>query len=636
MADRYDGAEGIVKRWRDADRALVEPRRHYWLNEAFFDGQQWVSWDESSNSVKALSELGHHARRSRVVFNEIQPRVRGLMGRMLADPLTFEVSPTRADDFTRRTAAMNQSILDHAHDRQQWEAKRRENLFNKFLGGVSAVAVDWDPRAGTPLMVNQNSGVITGGDVQLTALSIPEFTVEPGVRNWREARWWMSDTVAPPELVQDQFGLDDPPKADARAATTPTARRLTYRTHGSVAEDLTHVYRYYERPNQATPDGKVCVVVNDDLIFEGPWPFPFNDLNLHVFIQDGVAHRWWGETMVSQARPIQVYYNHLKSATLENSKYFAGIKLALPQGSMGQEQELTDEPEILEYAAEFGQPSYLAPPEAGRHLQNETRDCLRHLDEVLHTHAVARGESLGERASGLMVSILAEKDDTPLSMSARDEAIGWGNVARMVLELYKANVHDPREAMVREGPQQLPQSVKWTGRDIGDQTDVQVSLQSTLPKSRAAMIAQLETLVQLNPALAQNLTLDDMAKFADMPTRSVFDSFGDRDAKLAQEENHLLFRGEPVIPNDYDDHAAHIAEHNDFRKESRFRDASPEVQQLVEMHVQAHQRLAEEELVQQRQVAERAADLAMAPQANEPPGSMVPRPSRESQATEER
>ena len=97
-----------------------------------------------------------------------------------------------------------------------------------------------------------------------------------------------------------------------------------------------------------------------------------------------------------------------------------------------------------------------------------------------------------------------------------------------------------------------------------------------------------------------------------------------KDAAKAKLEHWLLAQGEPVLPENFDDHAKHIAEHNSFRKSKAYMFAKPEIRQLVDHHVMAHMQMAAEELANQHALEAQAPGLSAAPQDNAPPGSMVP------------
>jgi hypothetical protein len=58
-----------------------------------------------------------------------------------------------------------------------------------------------------------------------------------------------------------------------------------------------------------------------------------------------------------------------------------------------------------------------------------------------------------------------------------------------------------------------------------------------------------------------------------------------------QRENTKLAAGQPIEPNPWDNHAAHIALHNRFRKGQQFEMLPEEIRELFAQHVQMHEQM---------------------------------------------
>jgi hypothetical protein len=59
-------------------------------------------------------------------------------------------------------------------------------------------------------------------------------------------------------------------------------------------------------------------------------------------------------------------------------------------------------------------------------------------------------------------------------------------------------------------------------------------------------------------------------------------------ARQAQRENVKMSQGEQVTVNTWDDHIAHVEEHDNYRKRQAYEQLPPELQQIFETHVQHH------------------------------------------------
>jgi hypothetical protein len=105
----------------------------------------------------------------------------------------------------------------------------------------------------------------------------------------------------------------------------------------------------------------------------------------------------------------------------------------------------------------------------------------------------------------------------------------------------------------------------FLGADLGQTMDVHVSMESALPKSKAARMNILMQLLQI-PGMFTNPR--DFLKQLDMPGISPLLAAMSIDNKQAERENSKMLQGDylGVRVNEWDNHTVHIQEHNDFRK----------------------------------------------------------------------
>lgn len=625
MPEEHPGVKLVKERWDKADSALMEQRRNFWLNLAFYQGRQWLFWDSTRRLPIDLTPDRNDNERLRVTINHLKPRLNGLLGRMSQRTLQFEVPPSDVDDSSIEGARTSKRILEHVHREQGWEAIRLENLMNTMLGGTAAVAIDWDPQAGERLWTGEHGELVGEGDVSLVPLSIAEFTLEPFVRRPEDANWWLTALAMPPELAQDRYHLDKKPKPDANSDFRAVQRRYASDRPTSDS-DLCVVYTMYERPNRNCPQGRHLVVAGGEAVIDDPWPFKTNRLNIEVFWQSKIPGTWTGETFFTDARKVQVIYNHAQSCIAEHLKLAGNARLFVPQGSIQDLDMLTDEPgEIVEFTnqGDGAMPQWLTPPALQRWTTEYPDRLEAMLDEIMHTHAVARGQAPGDRNSGLALSILAEKDDTPLGVMAHGQALGWGAIASNVLRQYAERANEVRRAKVEVGDS-VPQDFEWNGAMLANQTTVKVPLENTMPTSRAATIAQMVQVAGSFPQLVASLPAKAIVKLTGIEGIDDLGKIVDPDVAKAQHENAQLTAGLVPFPEVFHDHGKHIAEHNELRNSKVFESFDLEQRQAVDAHIKVHERLAAEEATAQAAVNAAVPGLAALPQAHNPIGSAVP------------
>ena len=606
---RQSPAAEIRERFEEAKRAQSWEARQYAIVRSYLGGDQWLYHSGSSDSIEIIPQSPS---RVRVTDNRIASNTRVIYAKLLRRPLQFDVLPKSSDDAVMRAARLSQSVIADLARRQRWEQSvRRPALSAMWESGTAVVSVDWDAQAGVPLGVGER-GPIGTGDVRVTVSTVGEAFCEPGTIDIESAWWWIRSQALPADTVQRLYGLSEKPKADVSADYTPSARRAVGR---DKSVPLTLVLTYYERPSKSNRDGKVCVVVGDEVVSEDPWPFPFKDhLNCVAMRETFVAHRWTGDSTAYQAVSLQNAINHNISALVEHAKKAGNARILVPDLALDLIDELTDEAgEILPYNSTGGKPEWMGPAQLSNWLVELGERLDRRLDNIMGVHDVSRGAAPANIESGVGLSILAENDDTPIGFIAKEMADGFGRVASMCAQLYEANVGESRDAQVRDDDG-VTDAIRWKGGDLMGQTEVVVPLEAVVPRSREAARARAMELVKFGFIK----TIDEFELVAEI---APFDRAGSRllpAVDKARRENHLLASGAPLLPADFDDHRAHITEHNRFRMSRTYELLGDEIRAIVDDHVQAHETMAAEDagelLMQQAQ----SPALAAAPAANAP------------------
>ena len=119
--------------------------------------------------------------------------------------------------------------------------------------------------------------------------------------------------------------------------------------------------------------------------------------------------------------------------------------------------------------------------------------------------------------------------------------------------------------------------------DLKGNTDYRVEVGSATPISRSAKQAQITELMKggfipVEKGL-QYLELGDTAKlYEEMQI----------DVRQAERENLKMSKGVPTPINTFDDHMAHVQEHDNYRKREEYENAPDEIKRLLGNHVLQH------------------------------------------------
>lgn len=626
-------AAQVKEKWQRCIDDMLDLRRNYSVNREYFMGNQWIRWENRESTVSILEFDGTGDADSRMTVNKVKPRTLSLLARLTNTPLAFEPRPHGVDQEAQRRSNMERQILDVESHRSDWEQVRTDLILDCLLGAVAAVAVepDWDyeAEAVTDIYTGAEIHVPTRPAVRLTSLSALEFGLEPGTRKQRDARYWIRSTTLTPEQAQERYDLDAPPSPDADAASSSVLHRsLTAERKGvgiRSAANACQVLVYYERPSSRGP-GVVMHVIGDKVVQQSDWPFPFKDrLNLWAFTQTPVGSTWKGETIMNDARQLQRAYNKAFTSINRHIGKADNARMIMPIGAViDEDTELTGEVgEIIRVDPTVGgAPSWMQAPQIPRWIREHLEKLEMEFDDLFSTHAVSRGQAPGDRNSGLALSILAEKDETPLGPMAKNQQRGWQAIAEMVLatmrhlmsgvdaKLTEAGLEPMRVTDVHMREDETAEEVSWTAADLPERPVVHVPLESVTPRSQAAVTDAMMKLAQAFPEMFQSMSPAQLAAVLRTPDQTAFATIKDPQLALATWENSRMGVGvgdEEVLVDSWHDHGVHIDKHNEFRASHAYRMAGPEVQDYVDAHIEAHKRLqqdmAMEAAMQQQQMA---------------------------------
>lgn len=622
-------AAKIRKLYDDGTRAIRAEQLNYEQNSAFVQGNQWVyvNWQR-----RQIAELPRTNDRARVTIPRMRPMSRNIIAKVVQRPLKFEVPPNAADDAHIRGARIAEQVLLDVTRQHDWELLREQLAWVVWKGGTGILCLDWDAAKGKDLGIDPVTGKpIATGDIKSTCLSITECATEPGTRDIRRANWWVKAQALPPQEVKRMYGLKVDPEKDASAVLSPLQAKVinTNNRGGQTAPlNLSLVLTYYERPNSKNKKGTVAVVVGKEIV-DGPhpWPFPFTDrLNIACARETVVETRWTGDTILSDAVPVQTALNASWSSIVEHVKLAGNARLMGEESSGDLFENYTDEAgEIQLYRDK--PPAYLSPPQMPQWWIEMPDKLGAQLDDILGVHDISRGEAPPNIQSGQGLAVLLEQDETPTGHLTKIVADAFTDFASMVLKVYEANVNEQREALTGT-PGHANQTTTWDGESFCGQTEARVPYDAVAPLNEAAKFARALSMIQVGMIS----TPSQFAAYVDTGNSKSFIEDINWHIAKARRENHAMSIGETMVPAAFDNHSIHIEEHNRFRSTADYERLDDHDRNIVDLHVQAHSTLAAEEMGQQALKAQFAPALGAAAQASQPPGSEMPGPPGQSQA----
>ena len=588
-------AKTVREAWDRGMKATRQERQTASLNQCFILNQHWNYWNKSSGR---LEEMPRNPDRVRATIAKIGPDSGRILAKLTSRPLAWEVAPQSADDSAIQASRIAEAGLAETARSQGWEEMRYEHAEVTWTAGVGAIAVEWDDSVGTTIGITEDGREVKTGDVKLTVVALHEIACEPGTRDIRTARWWVRGVAMPPETAKEEFGLDKKPPADARMADSVWRSQDSDR---SAEVPMTMVFTYFERPTNGSP-GRVATIVGDEVVKEGPWPFPWTDkLNIGVCKVKPIHGKWFGHTPVTDAVPVQAAFNASWSSIIEHMKQAGNARLWVPYGTVEDIEDLSD---LAGEAALYNpingmRPMYESPPSMPDWWIRQPDMLGAQMDNILGQKEVSRGGAPAGVESGLALSILSENDDTMIGRFGRNMADMWGEVASMVLKLYEQNVRETRNAMVKMPNARIPEVVQWNGEKLQGHTTAYVPTDAVQPRNRSAQQAYAFQLYDRGIIK----TPQELAKVADLPDSDDLLNGIDPDTARASRENASLSSGQARTVDVIDDHQNHIFLHRNFMRSERYEQLPQQIQELIRKHVAAHEMYAAQQASQQAYAA---------------------------------
>lgn len=628
-------AAEVIQRWSQASGSIQAELQEYWLNYFFIAGFQWLWVNQTNQRVEELARKEEDS--VRLTFNRMRSGSRTIIGKLTQRDLTFEVPPTDADDAHLRGARIGESLLENIRIGHCWEQKREIAAWAAWKAGTAAICVEWDKDAGDVAAAPEETGgqVAHEGDTLETVLNLSEFVVESGTRDGETARWWIKCLLLPPLEVQNQYNLSYVPAADGNIVMSPFQVKAMEKDK-SIDTPLTRVLTMYERPNKQCLEGRVMVVVGNQIAWEGKWEFPWKGhLNLAIIKETPVETRWTGDTVLTDARGVQSAYNLSWSIIHEHMKKAGNARLVMPQSAVDLMDEMSDLPAEIIVVPDGATTAvhWEGAPQQPQWWVDGPVKLAEEMDDIMGIHQVSRGDAPTNIESGYGLSILAEHDATPIMRMSKEQAMAWSKVASMVLKLYEKMVKDngAKRKTVAQVPGQPMTAITWSGEDFKGQTTAVIPYDEIMPRSRAAQMQFADKMME------QGLIKDPAtyARVADLPNARSFINAVSPDIAKARRENAMFSLGRFSVPKDFDDHMAHVQEHNSWRKSLDYELATPELQEHCGQHIQAHVTMAAEAAGRQTagqaigghalgQAPTVAGAPPMAPELMLPPGAPAP------------
>ncbi len=588
----------------------------WFLNLAFFTGQQWLYWNNGRLDRPHLAKW-----RETIVDNRILPIVTARTARKVKNRPNFIATPFTGKESDVDAARITEKIMESdwvylALQQKLFQAEMFADIvaagfwkvyWDSAKGDSAEFVVDENGEVmrqgnGAPVRADTFPGglpdglstkVIATGDACVEVVSPFSFYPQPLATAMSELERAFERKVRSPDYLQQRYDVELEPDAEV---ASPVESRLFPSLGGGGGEYKgVEVFEFWARPGSEFPNGKRVVWAKDQLLAEDD--NPYDSMPYVMFSGVKVPNRFWPTAITTQLRGPQVALNKIHSQIQENANRIGNPALMKSRQANVHYTGLPGEEILYDSTVTDAVPQYLKPPEVPVYVREQVQRITESLTEISGLHEVSNATVPTGVTAASAINLLQEADDTRLGPEIQDMEASLGEAGTKLARL-RAKFNTDERLIRIAGEDGIWDIFAFRGAMMGDEPTVECQAGSAMPRSKAAkQAAMLEVLQTMFQYGLQPDPRDLRRFFKDYEVGALDRLFGTLSTteQQIQRENRQMGMGEAVEINPYDEDSEHIDGHEEFQRTARFQQLDPKARELVQMHVDAHR----EKMVQQ-------------------------------------
>lgn len=682
--DKADpGERSILAYVQECYEKAAEERRPFeriwWVNLAFFSGDQWVMWNRVSNRLETPRAGDVMLPRKPVIWNYFKPIVLARHSKETRTTPYAEVQPATNEDSDAKAAKVGTKILEYMRNNLALEEKWDLAWRWAELTGTVFWKVIWNPnKGGKHILFDPISGEplseYTLGDVDLAVRGPFSIYPDPTGTDYygdegTPIAWLIEEYAEDIDVIYEKYGVrveaEDVSEIKSNTQTTQLASAWQGQAKSEKLDHHAAVREMWVRPCANYPRGRLIICTSTKLLkvwtdedgmealpywtpaldwqpqFEGeecPYEKRVYDLPYEVMVPFKKPGQFWGVTIAEDLVNPQRQLNITMSQILQESE--GTSKIMAPKGLVDWSRVNTrDGLQVIEYDPTTTinpnlKPEFLNRPGVSVSHYRNIELFVQHMYQISGVHEISHGQAPPGVTSGRGLMFLAEQDDSKYGPPVRRGMKCYERVCSQILRRVRQGYKEPRVLRIIGKDGSVDIVPDFMGADLTS-TDARVVIGEGLPQSKYFRAEWIERLVQIGA-----LKPAENEKDRDMVLR-VVELGGENEiqdqvtaAKYKQaSENRRMAKGYPVEPKYWEDHPVHLDELNRFRNSLEYDEAvawNPLVADLFEAHYHGHKALmaqvASESAVDQvmPQVTAEIAAQQMVQQSMPPPMPPLP------------
>lgn len=602
-------AEEITQEYlaRREERRSVE--NGWTLNINFFSGNQYCDVSPFGDVVEEDKRFYWQSRR---VFNHIAPTVDCRIAKLEKMKPDLRVRAFSDEDGDVKAAKLATGVLQYVQERiNLQDALSKAMVWSETCGSVF-YKVLWDEKGGRQVAVDENGAPVYEGEVHVSV--VPPYEVFPDrldAEDFDGVFSFIHAQAVSVEYVRERFGaiMSGAPIYGFSGYSQPTAGKLPLQQSGVNSATLKNgviLLERYERPSGEYPDGRLEIVAEGKLLYEGPLPYKNGERGERVFPfvkQDclRLPGAFFASSVIDRLIPVQRAYNAVRNRKHEFLNRLSMGVLTVEDGSVDTD-ELTEEGllpgKVLVYRQGGKAPEMLDCGSVPSEFKDEEEWLEKEFALIGGISDLSQNSTPLGVTSATGLQLLLSQDESRLAATVVCIERAMKEIGRQILRLYRQFAGSAR-LMTLAGENKKTQVYYFNASNLSV-NDIQFeSYEVSTPEEKKA------TLLKLYEA---GLLCDEQGNLSQENKNRILEAFGfgsyenARDISSlhiakAGEENLEMKKGE-IKPDTFDDHDLHVSEHIRFLLSSEFKRISDgeRVKGYFETHIAAHKKMKKEDM----------------------------------------
>ena len=573
-----------------------------WMtNIAYCLGYDGLMYNTNSRQFQPANRSSGYLKKNRIHANKILPTVQNRLARLCQNPPEYEVAPETNDPEDKDAARLSEQVLDYLVDKNEINKKRLFLYMWVQQCGHGYIHTKWDPMAGDLMLDPETGKLVHQGDIRVDVES--PFSVHPDVfaktdddaehlimAKIRKLDYFRSTYKERGALVKEEsawlMSAQYEQKINSINASGGSQGGMTAQYKDSAIEMIK-----YERPTLAFPQGRMIAGANGILL--DVRELPIGEIPLTKFDDTIIGGKYYSETPVTHARPIQDQYNETLRRRAEWTRRMLAGKYKAPRGSGLAQESLNDESgEVVYYnpvpTAGGANLEPLPVPTIPEYAYKEEDRLDNLINYIFGISDVSRGILPSASIPAIGAQLLQEQDQTRISVITELHEISWSKVFRHMLRHAEVGyVMDRKMKIAGKDNEYIVKELN--GKMLRGNTDVRVKRGSTQPNSKTLKRQDIVNTMSLgllgdpksDPKVALNIL--DSLEFGQ--SQNMWTDLKIDQAQIKRGMDSME-RGIAVEVNQKDNNILWCQELNRFRKSEKFSMLPQEIQNLLNANLE--------------------------------------------------